>query len=118
MRVVLPWPPSVNTYWRHPTTGKLAGRHLISQAGRDYREEVKRLVRLGSPLNGRLSVTVMAHVPDKRKRDLDNLFKAIGDSLTHAGVWEDDSQIDLLTIARCEQVSGGMIVVDIEEIKE
>ena len=40
VELTLPWPPSVNGYWRHPTTGKLAGRHLISEAGRAYREAV------------------------------------------------------------------------------
>lgn len=33
----LPFPPSANTYWRHPTRGPLAGRHLISEAGRNFR---------------------------------------------------------------------------------
>lgn len=38
----LSWPPSVNKYWRHPTKGKLAGRHLISEEGRRYRSRTKR----------------------------------------------------------------------------
>lgn len=36
MRLVLPFPPSVNTYWRAPNKGPLAGRHLISAVGRKY----------------------------------------------------------------------------------
>jgi crossover junction endodeoxyribonuclease RusA len=60
---------------------------------------------------GRLAVEIEAHVPDKRKRDLDNLFKAVLDSLTHAGVWADDSQIDALRIVR--KPVGGMIKVRI-----
>jgi Holliday junction resolvase RusA-like endonuclease len=45
-------------------------------------------------------VVVEVYVPDRRKRDLDNLHKGILDSLTHAGVWGDDSQIDDLRIYR------------------
>jgi crossover junction endodeoxyribonuclease RusA len=39
-----------------------------------------------------LSVAVFA--PDRRKRDLDNIFKAMNDVLTHAGIYADDSKID------------------------
>ena len=53
-------------------------------------------------------------MPDKRRRDLDNLLKATLDSLTHAGVWSDDSQIDALSIRRFP--IGGMLKVRIEEI--
>lgn len=30
MKLVLPFPPSVNTYWRAPNKGPLAGRHLLA----------------------------------------------------------------------------------------
>jgi crossover junction endodeoxyribonuclease RusA len=42
-------------------------------------------------------------------------LKATLDALTHAGVWEDDSQIDALTITRAPLV-GGMLKVRIEVI--
>lgn len=116
MRFALPFPPSVNTYWRHPSKGPLAGRHLISEAGRKYRENVARLIRLDHPIESRLAVSITAHMPDRRRRDLDNLPKAIFDALTHAGLWLDDEQIDLLTIARADVVKGGMVVIDIEPI--
>lgn len=38
-------------------------------------------------------VSAKFFVPDRRKRDLDNLFKALLDALTHAGVWKDDSLV-------------------------
>lgn len=111
--LTLPFPPSVNTYWRHPTTGRLAGRHLISDQGRAYRAAVaSRVEQLRydgvlsrHPLSGRLSLFVSVSAPDNRRRDLDNLPKALFDALTHAGVWNDDSQIDELRILRL--ASGG-----------
>jgi crossover junction endodeoxyribonuclease RusA len=43
-----------------------------------------------------------AFPPDRRRRDLDNLLKPTLDALQHGGVYEDDSQVDLLVVRRCE----------------
>jgi crossover junction endodeoxyribonuclease RusA len=120
MNLTLPWPPSANTYWRHPTRGRLAGRHLISEKGRDYRAAVIRQVReqLGKidPRTDLVAVTVEAFVPDRRKRDLGNLEKALMDSLTHAGVWVDDSQIDDLRIKRARNDKGELIIAGMVKV--
>jgi len=114
--LVLPYPPSVNAIWRTPSTGKLAGRTLLSQKGRDYRGAVIRAVGGFTALPGRLKVVIEARMPDRRKRDLDNLPKAILDALTHAGLWIDDGQIDDLRIWRGPLVKGGAIVISIDSI--
>lgn len=75
----------------------------MSREGREYRAAVAAHVRSGS-LRGRLAVEILALPPDRRRRDLDNALKAALDALTHAGVWEDDSQIDELTIIRGDAV--------------
>ncbi len=115
----LPWPPSLNNYWRHPTTGKLAGRTLLSEAGRRYRQnllERAQTEQWGKVTEGaRVSVQIDAWMPDRRKRDLDNILKAALDGLTHAGVWTDDSQIDHLSIKRTPTL-GGMLKVHIAEL--
>ncbi len=36
MKLTLPFPPSVNSYWRAPNKGALTGKHLISANGRKY----------------------------------------------------------------------------------
>lgn len=116
--MTLPWPPSVNSYWRHPTTGALAGRHLISEEGRRYRTfvaELSRVNRWNNNQKGRLVVVVMAYPPDRRRRDLDNILKALLDSITHAGVIEDDSQIDDLRIVRRQPKPNGEILLTICE---
>lgn len=110
--IVLPFPPSLNRYWR-----SVNGRVLISKEGREFREHVT-LMAAGQkwPKFGqdRIAVHIEAWMPDKRRRDLDNLTKATLDALTHAGVWADDSQIDDLRITRAPLV-GGMLKVRISK---
>jgi len=99
MILTLPYPPSVNTYWR-----TFRGRMLISKKGRDYRSGILseavagRWASFGSDL---LSVSIKAYMPDARRRDIDNAFKAPLDALAHAGVYNDDSQIRRLSIENC-----------------
>jgi crossover junction endodeoxyribonuclease RusA len=111
--LTLPWPPSMNTYWR-----TFQGRMIISAKGRAYREAVIEQVMLQGGLKGykgKLVVEIEAYRPDKRKRDLDNLLKAALDGCTHAGVWEDDSNIVDLRIYWADTI-GGMIKVHVREL--
>jgi crossover junction endodeoxyribonuclease RusA len=52
-----------------------------------------------------------AFPPDRRRRDLDNIQKALLDSLEHAGVYADDNQIDLLIARRQARFDGGQVLV-------
>ena len=96
--LTLPFPPSVNRIWR-----SIGGRTILSAIGRKYRQAViqatqqQRSPQLGS---ARLEVLMEVFQPDLRKRDLDNLPKAVLDGLTHSHVYKDDSQIDCLAIIR------------------
>ena len=111
----LPYPPSVNSYWR-AVPGKGV---LISKEGRAYRAIViKAIGSSGLLLSGRLSVKIDAYMPDRRKRDIDNINKAVLDSLTHAGVWGDDEQIDDLQVIRRSVEKGGRVVVTVTEINK
>ena len=118
--ITLPFPPSTNTYWR--SIGR--GRVIISKRGREYREEVVYacIVERGAiapdPMEGRLVVTIEAIAPDKRRRDLDNMLKAVLDSLEHAKVYENDSQIDDLRITRLPPRKPGKIIVTVTEIDD
>ena len=113
IEIDLPFPPSVNHYYRH-----VGRRTLISREGRRYRERVTAaLAALGlRPMAGPLAVEVHVFPPDRRRRDLDNTQKALLDALQHAGVYGDDSQIDRLTIERGPPVPGGRAVVRIEAV--
>lgn len=118
----LPWPPSVNTYWRHPTFGKLAGRHLISQKGREYREIVKIIFENIRDTNALVTyacdvpieIEIVAYPPDKRIRDIDNIIKSLLDALTYAGIWKDDNIIDALYIYRKTIIPKGMVNINVK----
>jgi crossover junction endodeoxyribonuclease RusA len=111
--IELPWPPSLNTYYR-----RNGGRYFISLKGMDYRAHVGSVCKMYSglfPINKRLRLHIEAFPPDKRRRDLDNTLKAICDSLQHANVFEDDSQIDELLIRR-RDVGLGIVRITIDDI--
>jgi crossover junction endodeoxyribonuclease RusA len=114
MVIVLPWPPTVNHYWqRH---GK---RLFVSKRGMDFRKEVN---LLSYPYLGtfskkeRLFVSIEAYPPDNRRRDLDNILKSLLDALQHAGLYEDDNQIDKIYISR-EKPNLGQVKISLSAIQ-
>ncbi len=118
MKLTLPFPPSVNTYWRAPNRGPLAGRHLISAAGRKYQSDacaaiIEQLRRLPKPSTTPAAVAIILFPPDQRRRDLDNYNKALFDALTHAGVWEDDSQVKKMLVEWGPVVPKGKVDITI-----
>ena len=120
LTIVLPFPPSVNHYWRHVVMGKYV-RTLISAAGREFKRKVAHAlqVQLGGqrkPLVGDCRCYVALHAPDRRRRDVDNYAKVLLDSLTDAGVWADDSQIQDLRLVWGAVLPGGKAVVTIRQM--
>ena len=104
----LPFPPSVNHYWRH-----VGSRTLISRTGRAYRQQVLHDVQQLQlrVITGPIRLEAIATRPDRRRRDVDNLLKSLLDALDHANVYEDDSQIRDLRIGwRCDENHEPVIV--------
>lgn len=120
----LPFPPSVNTYWRHMVLGgkfkKAQARVYLSEQGKNYRTHailsmnVQRVPKRA--LQGRLAVHVIAYPPDRRARDLDNLPKGVLDALKHAEIIVDDSHIDDLRIVRGLVRPDGLLQMRITEL--
>lgn len=89
--VVLPWPPSVNAYWR-----TVQGRTMVSKKGRIYKQAATRAVLAAGAnkhLPGRLRVKLTAYPPGRRRRDIDNLTKLALDSMQVAGVYLDGNAL-------------------------
>lgn len=112
--MVLPFPPSANTYYRHSQHGM-----YLSKQGRAYKTAVAEHVAslgLSDALQGRLNVFVSLSSPTKRAYDVDNRIKPLFDALQDAGVFDDDGQIDSFTVSRQEPRKGGSCHVAIMEI--
>lgn len=50
-----------------------------------------------APLAGPLAVTIDFYLPDRKRRDLDNLSKAVLDACNKV-VWKDDNQVEALKL--------------------
>lgn len=114
IEIELPFPPSVNHYYR-----RVGPRTLISREGRRFRERVcATLATLGvGRLRGPLHMEVEVYPPDRRRRDIDNVQKALLDALQHGGLYADDSQIKKLNIEMRGCVPGGHTIVRLEEVQ-
>ena len=110
----IPYPPSVNHYYRH-----VGPRVLISREGRHYREKVVSILADAGikPLNGKLEMWMSFLPPDNRRRDLDNCVKCAQDALQEGGLYFDDSQIKRLHLEMCEPIEYGRCYVRIQEIE-
>jgi len=92
----LPMPPSVNSMFRNvPGKGRAktkAYRSWVGEAGwmliaqRNRHKAHKRI-------DGPVRIEVSAYRPASKRRDLDNILKALLDLLTHTQTIKDDSQV-------------------------
>jgi crossover junction endodeoxyribonuclease RusA len=108
---VLPYPPSVNSYWRHAR-----GRHYLSRAAKNYRELVALSIPKGVRFDREIEVFVEVRPPDHRRRDIDNVLKAILDVLEFTGLIADDFLVSRIEIVRGEVVPRGECHVIVSEV--
>jgi crossover junction endodeoxyribonuclease RusA len=113
-----PFPPSINHYWKHRVIGRHASVYLSAEALK-FRSTIKGLIDDSDKIKftDRVSVTIRLHAPNKRKYDIDNRIKGLFDAFTHAGLWEDDEQVDELTVIRGIIIPDGMAIVEIKKLK-
>jgi crossover junction endodeoxyribonuclease RusA len=142
VRLTLPWPPSVNHYWgkrvifpavidmqrqvkQHGWDGFfrwIQSRSRVSEylttRAKDYQADVMEIVlraRANKHLQGPLRMVVRAFPPDRRERDLSNIYKAVEDALQASGVFESDYQVvEHLARREREVVTAGRVVVILE----
>ncbi len=112
----LPWPPSVNHYYRH-----VGAKVLISRDGRKYREMIVSRFRSDNveTFRGPVELSIELYPPDNRRRDADNSLKCLLDAFTHGGLYEDDSLIRRLVVTKREPMPpDGMAYIRIREWTE
>jgi crossover junction endodeoxyribonuclease RusA len=128
MKLILPWPPSMNSYWQQrvivpkATGGRAFVQVYISERGQQFTQDVAAAVleQLGQhqPLAGQLSLRITWFPPDRRDRDWDNPLKPLCDAMAKAGVYLNDKQIRRARIEFGPVVKGGRCEVQIATIAE
>lgn len=112
----LPWPPSVNHYYRH-----VGPRVLISKEGRNYRDAIATRIKLSGikKFVGDVELQLQLYPPDNRRRDIDNVLKCVLDTLTIGGLYEDDSLIKRLKVEKHEPMPPeGMAVLMVKDYEK
>lgn len=112
-RIVLPFPPSVNTVFR-----KHNGKHL-SAAYRAWRDEAGWMLKQQNPLPspGLVAVTVELVAPDKRVRDADNRLKPVLDLLVTHGVIDGDDSLTVRSVTARWIEAGNPCTVIVEPVR-
>jgi len=112
LKVVLPYPPSVNHYLRH------AGHSVYrTQAANDYREIVAWILHdmEVDPLQGALKVSIVAYRP-RKAGDIDGILKVSLDAMNKLA-YEDDKQIVELHVWRRDDKYNPRLEVEIIEVE-
>jgi crossover junction endodeoxyribonuclease RusA len=112
---VLPFPPSVNHYWR---TRRQGFRQItyVSKQGVAFQKAVAKVVHQRPNTRRRLAVTMQLQRGDAQEYDIDNYVKSTLDALQKAGVFMNDRQVDRLVIERLPYGKVGLCNVTVEEI--
>lgn len=111
----LPFPPTVNHYYGYNWK---THQKYITRRGYGFRKRLALACLVADYKcwgDARLAMMVDAY-PPRLIGDLDNLIKPLQDALEHAGIFNNDKQIDDLRIRRRHPVPGGKVEVQIWEL--
>jgi len=114
----LPYPPSLNSLYK--ISSKPFPHIYLSKHGKSYKTQVLQQLatqNLQLRANIPLSLTLTITPPDNRTRDLDNLFKILFDSLTHAQFWEDDKLVRELHVSYLPVQKPGSLLLEVEALE-
>ena len=111
----LPYPPSINGYWR-----TFRNRQIISKRGREYKKAVAEAMALLNLDNELIDCPVEFEMtinpPTLRKYDVDNFTKGVFDSLSNCKFWVDDEQVIKLTVRKGVKTKGGNVLVKVNKV--
>lgn len=130
LKLILPFPPSVNNYKRlgriaKTKSGKVYQQRVNSDETRTFYFQVYQIIKklklrneIPTFLNSEIKLAIHAvfHPPHSRSYDVDNRAKCLLDSLMHAHIIIDDSQIYRLLLEKGEFYEGGKTEISISPI--
>lgn len=102
----LPMPPSVNSLYRNvPGAGRVKTKEYKTWAHEAQWMLVAQRNQKGKHrcIEGPVEVHVRAYRPGNKRRDLDNILKALLDLLTNSKTIQDDSQVVAIRAAWVEE---------------
>lgn len=111
LKIVLPYPPSVNHYLRH------AGHAVYrTKEANNYREIVGWILHdmEVDPLQGALRVSIIAYRP-RKAGDIDGILKVSLDAMNKLA-YEDDKQIVELHVFRRDDKHNPRLEIEINEV--
>lgn len=99
--LTIPFPPTLNH-----NIGRNGGRYYKDDGYKRFQNQVGWLWLKALPptwsQTARYCVAIELIYDSKRRYDVDNRVKPVLDALTKAGVWRDDSQVDMIVVFRGE----------------
>lgn len=107
IRIELPYPPTANNLFINTTRGRIKApgyKAWFAKASINIKDKHRQSL-------GPYSLSICARRPDKRKRDLANLEKAVSDLLVEHGVVQDDSLCERLTMQWDDQLPADCVVL-------
>ena len=127
--LTIPFPPSANSIWKG---GR--GRTFRSKEYKDFIGTVAYIWQVGNTKSERgiiysaskakewktdkqYEVRIELVPRTNRRYDVDNFIKPTLDALTHAGLWDDDSQVIRLIANKNEKENEAYAIVEIAEIE-
>lgn len=105
------FPPSVNRLWRIGPNKKMYRSAEYTKWRQTAMWQVAQQAKFHC-IDTEYKLTIRAAKPDKRKRDLDNLIKALSDVLESAGVIKNDSLAQQIDIAWSDEHSPCFIQIE------
>lgn len=113
--LTLPFPPSVNRLWKTKKTGGMY-RSKEYVAWRQHALWAIQSRCKGEYIKGHYELQISAVRPDKRRRDIGNLEKAVSDILQEAGIIEDDCLCDDLHLYWAESGPECFVIISSSDL--
>lgn len=119
--LTLNYPPSINHYYM-----RLKNRVVIAPRGQEYRTNQVLSIKMQlykqslKFIDTPLKCTIDLYLPDKRKRDIDNILKCLLDTLTYSEVYADDSLIYDLHVIKHKfesKATSNFVIVKLEKLE-